>query len=67
MATHTLSGLLVLGNAVLIAVVFVIVFAVMLPAKRAGRPFRRAQGVALGIAVLAMAGAVWNAVITFSS
>ena len=67
MSTDLLSGLLILGNLFFIAITAVIAFAVMLPTKRAGRPFRRAQAVALGFAVLAMVLAGWNAVITFGS
>lgn len=67
MTTRTLSGILILGNAVLVLVAVIIMFAIALPAKHAGRPFRRAQVIAFVFAALAMAGAVWNVVITFSS
>lgn len=67
MSTRALSGWLVLGNSVLVALVFVIFVFVIAPAQREGRPFRRAQMIGLALAVLAMAGATWNAIITFSS
>lgn len=67
MPQYTLSGLLLLANAVCIGAVFVIVFFVLRPRREQGRPVHGPAVIAVILGAIAFAAAITNAVITFSS